>query len=63
MWEWSSLTSRSLLEIGVVKDQERAVATKLECTLLEAIRANLRNELANARAAGEGDLLDKRMSA
>ena len=59
----NALTSRGLVQVGIVKDEERAVTTELQCALLQAIRADLRNKLANSGASSESHLLDQRMPA
>lgn len=57
------LTIRSLLQVCIVKHQEGAVTAQLKGTLLQAIRADLCNELANTGAASEGHLLHHWMPA
>ena len=52
-----------LVEVGVVKDEDGAVATEFEGYFFQAIGADFGDELADACAAGEGDFLDVGMAA
>lgn len=52
-----------LVEIGVVEDEDGTIAAEFESYLFQAVGADFGDELADTRAAGEGNFLDVGMAA
>lgn len=58
--EHSALNSK--IEIGIIKNDERSIATKLQADLLKGTGSKLRQHLTNTSRPSEGDLLHLRVS-